>query len=132
MTLKLNKMTKGDLVKLLSKYDDDTIVWSGYESDKEKFNSDIKIFERSIPFDRDREDEVALCIGFEKVEIVKDLIEIPVEDLVEEIYSNVTNRTATEREVEGIKFGIGLACHHIDYTKYKLRQEILMEELKTL
>jgi len=67
------------------------------------------------------------------LEIAKGIyVDIQTEDVVEEIFSNVNNRSATEREMEGIKYGIRLACTVIDHTKYKLGNEVLLAELKTL
>jgi len=123
-------MTIKELISKLSKYDQDTWVCGGYTSDRGTGHFELVIEETHPIGDRDTEEQLMILLGYEKE--CEEPIEIPIEDIVDEIFINVNNRSATEREMDGIKYGIRLACNVIDYTKYKLGNEALLAELKTL
>ena len=60
-----------ELIKILSKYEPETEICSGYICKNKQSHYDLIIKETNCPFNRDFEDDIELWLGFEDNELFK-------------------------------------------------------------
>ena len=123
-------MTIKELISRLSKYDQDTWVCGGYTSDRGTGHFGLVIEETHPIGDRDTEEQLMILLGYEKED--EEPIEIPIDNIIESILSNVTQRAATDKQMDGVRYGVKLACNLFDNKRHQLRRDVLMAELETI